>query len=179
MVISHLDMINIQKQMLSAGQWILWWKASAQWKVSFWFCVSLSKTLPWFDTAYQRPLGWAEWQCNLWTCTDSASQTVLRPSREKQGFFGAGSHNEYKMWWGQCDPRGMYFRELHSSVVRACGQKTGQHISGYESCPHLHILLFSSICKNGIAKATDKWKNKEGSKRGDEPMRSCVRGYFT
>lgn len=80
MVISHLDMINIQKQMLSAGQWILWWKASAQWKVSFWFCVSLSKTLPWFDTAYQRPLGWAEWQCNLWTCTDSASQTVLRPS---------------------------------------------------------------------------------------------------
>lgn len=110
-VITCLDRINVQKQRLSAGQWVLWWKASVQWTVSFW--VSISKILPWFDTAYWRSLGWAEWQAGQPLNLHSLCQSRLYSDQipEEQILFSAGSHTEYKMWWGQGDPRQMYLRE--------------------------------------------------------------------
>lgn len=59
-VATHLDRFDVEKQRLSASQWVLCWKASTQWRVSF--RVSVSKILSWFDNAYWRSLGWTEWQ---------------------------------------------------------------------------------------------------------------------
>ena len=97
-VITHLGRIDVEKQRLSAGQWVLCWKSSTQWTVSFW--VSASKILPWFDTAYWRSLGWTEWQTmqplnlhSLYQSDGLYSSLYSDQVPEEQVLFSAGSHN--------------------------------------------------------------------------------------
>lgn len=172
-VITHLDRISVQKQRLSAGQWVLWWKASAQWTVSFW--VSVSKILPWFDTACWRYLGWAELdrQCNLWTCTASASQTVLRPgpwgASILQCRFSHWIQNVVRAAWPKTDVFQRNGILLLSEYVGKKQASISQVMILVPTIIYSHLLIFIRM---GLAKATE-WKNK-GSKRGNDSMRGYV-----
>lgn len=97
-VITQLDRIDVERQSLSTGQWVLCWKASTQWTISFW--GSASKILPWFDTAYWRSLGWSEWQAmqllnlhSLYQSDSLYSSLYSDQVPEEQVLFSTGSHN--------------------------------------------------------------------------------------